>query len=241
MTTDQQRAMRIEIWTDIICPWCGIGQHRLNEALSQFLHADKVEVIHRSFQLDPGRPRARTEPVKEMLVEAKRMSREQVDQMTRHVEQVAEGDGLVPYVVGDNETGNTSWAHEFAAWATTKAKGEEAWALLFRAYFGEVRSIFTVDALVGLAEELGLDGAECREVLSTGRFRDQVLADQQDAASLGVRGVPFVAIDRKYGVSGAQPVPVLLDALNRAWSERGPTMEVVAGGEGDACGVDGCD
>ncbi len=242
MTTDSlKHPMRIEIWTDIICPWCGIGQHRLDEALRQFPHADRVEVIHRSFQLDPDRPRARTEPVKEMLQEAKGFSREQVEQMTRHVERIAEGDGLTPYVVGDNETGNTSWAHEFAAWATTHGKGDEAWALLFRAYFGEARSIFTVDALVELAGELGLNRTECRELLSSGRFRDQVISDQQEAAALGVRGVPFIAIDRKYAVSGAQPVSLLLDALGKAWSERAPGIEVVTDGEGEVCGVAGCD
>lgn len=235
--------MRVELWTDIICPWCGIGAKRLEQALARFSHGDEVEVVHRSFQLDPKAREDVVLPVKEMLVKSKGLSAAQVDQMTTRIEALAREDGLVPYVVRDNQVGNTSLAHELAAWAETQGKGSEAWALLYRAYFGEARSIFDVASLVGLATELGLDAEAAREALESRRFAEKVRAEGREAQALGASGVPFFVIDRRYGVAGAQPVEVLVKALEAAWAdrrERGLASADAGGAEDAVCGPDGC-
>lgn len=234
--------MRVEIWTDIICPWCGLGEHRLEQALSRFGHEGDVELVHRSFQLDEHASSGVTEPVRDMLVKKKGLAPAQVEGLTRRIEQMAEADGLSPYVVLENRTGNTSLAHEFAAWATERGRGDEAWRLLYRTYFGKAQSIFDVEALAPLAAELGLEVEEAREALRSRRFAQKVLDDGREARALGCNGVPFVVIDRRYAVSGAQPVEVLMKALEAAWSERQPKpVPVAQGAEAGVCGPEGCD
>lgn len=228
--------MRVDLWTDIICPWCGLGRHQLGQAIAKF--GKDVEVVHHSFQLDERAPVGVSEPVAEMLHKKKGVPLAQVKQMTARVEQLAAAQGLSPYIVGDNRAGNTSMAHELAAWATEQGKGEAMWKALYKAYFGEARSIFDVESLVTLAVENGLDGAAAREVLTSRKYATQVLEDGRAAQRMGVSGVPFVVIDGKYGVSGAQPTDVFVEALTQAWNERAP--EVVLG-EGAVCGPDGCE
>ncbi len=232
--------MRVEIWTDIICPWCGLGQRQLDTALEGFAHKDEVEVIHRSFQLDESAKEGETAPVRQML-RKKGMSDAQIDAVTARVETMAKAAGLDPYVVRDNRVGNTSLAHELAAWATEQGRGKEMWDALYVAYFGEARSIFDVDSLVALAKEKGFDEAGAREALTSRRFRDQVKAEGREARQLGSSGVPFVVIDRRYGVSGAQPVEAFAQALERAWESRPAEASKNEGGnEGASCGADSC-
>ncbi len=231
--------MKIEIWTDIICPWCGLGARRLEKALDRFGHAGEVELVHRSFQLDERAPVGTTEKVKDMLAQKKGLPRAQIDALTARVEQLAAAEGLQPYIVGDNRTGNTALAHELAAWATSVGRGPEMWAKLYQAYFGEARSIFDVDALVELAGELGLSRDEARAALTSRRFADQVRAEGREARELGTTGVPFIVIDRRYAIAGAQSVDVMVQALEQAWRERKPAPEVI-GSDGAACGPDGC-
>lgn len=214
--------MKVEIWSDVICPWCGLGQHRLEAALAGLAHRDQVEVVHRSFQLDPAHPPG-TRPVRAMLAAKYGMSDAQVQASTRQIEDMAAAEGLAPYRVLDNQVGNTRLAHELLAFAAERGHEDAAWKRLYRAYFGEGRSIFDVDALVALGEELGLDGPELRAALESGRHRDKVEEDGREARALGCRGVPFVVIDRRFGVSGAQPVEVFRSALQRAWDARPAT------------------
>lgn len=228
--------MRIEIWTDIICPWCGLGGHRLDQALASFAHADAVTLVHRSFQLDERAPEGTTQSVRQMLRDRKGVPDVQIDRMTRHIEGLAAAEGLAPYQVLENQVGNTSLAHELAAWATEQGQGDAAWAALYRAYFGEARSIFTVDALVDLAVEVGLDPDAARAVLTDRRYRDAVRADGHEARALGATGVPFIVVDRRYAVAGAQPVELLLEMLDAAWRDR-PVEAPEADG---ACGPEGC-
>ncbi len=234
--------MRVEIWSDLICPWCGLGQHRLNTALERFEHASDVEVLHRSFQLDARAPLDATESVRHMLQVKKGLSSAQVDAATRHVEELARAEGLSPYIVGDNRVGNTSFAHELAAWATEQGRGAAAWARLYRAYFGEARSIFDVSALVELAPDLELDPAAARDALTSRRYADQVQADHREAVELGATGVPFIVIDRRYAIAGAQPTEVMLQSLAAAWRDRAPTASAAPTEEaGAVCRPDGCD
>ncbi len=228
--------MRVELWTDIICPWCGLGTHQLEKAIASF--GKDVELVHHSYQLDESAPVGVSEPVTHMLHKKKGFPLNSVKQMTARVEQLAAAQGLSPYIVGDNNSGNTSMAHELAAWATELGKGNAMWKALYKAYFGEARSVFDVDSLVKLAVEQGLDAAQAREVLTSRKYAKQVLDDGREAQSLGVTGVPFVLINNKYGVSGAQPVEAFVEALETAWNER----EVAAVVPTEAvCGPDGCE
>src|SRR5690606_28049777 len=201
----RSRSMKIEIWSDVICPWCGLGQHPLEKALAGFEHRADVEVLHRSFQLDPSFPN-RTEPVRSMLARKYRMNDAQLDATFRRVESLAAAEGLSPYVVGDNVVGNTRLAHELLAMASERGLEGAAWKRLYRAYFGERRSIFDLESVAALGAELGLDAADVRAALLEGRYRARVEADGREARALGASGVPFVVIDRKYAVAGAQPV-----------------------------------
>jgi predicted DsbA family dithiol-disulfide isomerase len=211
--------MQVEVWADVICPWCGLGTHRLDAALERFPHRDEVQVIHHSFQLDPGAAQGSSEPVREML-RKKGLEDGQIDAMTQRVEGLADAEGLRPYHVLDNRVGSTALAHELLAYAADQGKQAEAWQRLFTAYFGEARPIFSVDDLVSLAGEIGLDRESAREALLSRRYADRVADEGREAAELGATGVPFFVIDRRYGVAGAQPAETLLAALQRAWDER---------------------
>ncbi|HEY8947168.1 MAG TPA: DsbA family oxidoreductase, partial [Polyangiaceae bacterium] len=186
--------MNVEIWSDLICPWCGVGQRRLERAIEGFEHREQVAVRHRSFELDP-RPRQTVRSVREMLKEKYGWSPAQMEAAFQRIEGLAAEEGIRPYHVGDNLSGNTRLAHELLAFASQQGKEHHAWARLYRAYFGEQRSIFDVDSLVALGGELGLDMEEVRLSLSDGRFSETVLADEREARALGCTGVPFVVID----------------------------------------------
>lgn len=208
-------AMRLEVWSDLICPWCGLGEHRLSLALARFAGRADVQVLRRSFQLDPRAPADRTQSVREML-RHKGLGDGDIDAVTSRVQTLASNEGLQPYRVLDNRVGNTSLAHELAAWATEQDRGADTWHALFKAYFGEARSIFDVASLVAIAGELGLDVGSARDALESRRYQERVAADGREATALGARGVPFFLFDRRYAVGGAQSVEVLTSALERA-------------------------
>jgi predicted DsbA family dithiol-disulfide isomerase len=233
--------LRVEIWSDLICPWCGLGNHRLNQALERFGHTGEVELVHRSYQLDESTPEGETKPVREMLSSKLRMAPAQIAAITGRVEGLARADGLSPYIVLENRVGNTSLAHELAAWATEQGKGDEMWRLLYTKYFGRAESIFEVDSLVPLASELGLDPESARQALESRRYQKQVLAEGREAQALGSNGVPFIVVDRRYAVAGAQSVDVMLETLETAWRERAPGLTPVGvGSDEGVCGPDGC-
>ena len=231
--------MKIEIWSDVICPWCGIGQARLDAALAAFGHPGEVEVVHRSFQLDPSFPVGKVVPVKEMLRAKYGMGTDQLHATMARVEATAASDGLVPYRVGENSVGNTQLVHVFLAFAAEKGLAHAAWKRAYVSYFGEGRSIFDADSLVALGVDLGLAEEDVRAALASPALHAKVANDGKEARALGCTGVPFVVIDRKYGISGAQPVATFRGALEKAWSER-PAPLVVEGGDDASCGPDGC-
>jgi predicted DsbA family dithiol-disulfide isomerase len=201
--------VKIEIWADIICPWCGLGQHRFERALEEVGRGD-VEVVHRSFELDPGAAEG-ARPVREMLAE-RGYPEAQLGAITGRVEALAKAEGLAPYHVGDNQVGNTRLAHELLAWASARGV-DDAWPRIYRAYFGETMSIFGIDALVERAAEMGLDRGEARAVLGERRYRAAVEADLDEAQALRIRGVPFFVRDRQVAVSGAQPVEMFRELI----------------------------
>jgi predicted DsbA family dithiol-disulfide isomerase len=210
--------MRVDIWTDVVCPWCYVGKRRFEKALATFEHRDDVQVVHRSFQLNPTFPVGQTSPRRNALMSKYGLSEQQVDTMNARMEQTAAEEGL-DYDLADGVTGNTFDAHRVLHLAHQRGRQDETIERLYRAYFTEKRSIFDHDALVDLAGEAGLDRDEVRRMLAGNAYAAAVERDIEEARALGATGVPFFVIDQRYGVSGAQPPDVFRQALVRAWSD----------------------
>ena len=210
--------MRIDIWSDVVCPWCYVGKRRFEKALAGFEHRDEVQVVHRSFQLNSAAPAGRTSPRRASLMAKYGWSDAQVDTMNARMEQTAAEEGL-HYDLSDGVTGNTLDAHRILHLAHDRGRQDEVIERLYRAYFTEKRSLFDTDSLVALAAEAGLDRDEVRRVLAGTEYADAVARDIEEARRLGASGVPFFVIDQRYGISGAQPADVLSQALTRAWAD----------------------
>ncbi|CAL9406031.1 DsbA family oxidoreductase [Streptomyces sp. enrichment culture] len=233
--------MRVEIWSDIACPWCYVGKARFEKALAAFPHRDQVEVVHRSFELDPGRAKDDTGPVIPMIAKKYGLSEAQAEAAEDNVGAQAAAEGLA-YRTRGRDHGNTFDMHRLLHLAKEHGRQDELVQILYRANFAEERSVFTEgdERLVELAVEAGLDADAAREVLADpSAYADDVRADEREAAQLGATGVPFFVLDRKYGVSGAQPAEVFTQALAQAWGERSP-LTLIDQGDADACGPDGC-
>jgi predicted DsbA family dithiol-disulfide isomerase len=229
--------MKVEVWSDVVCPWCYIGKRRLETALERFPHRDEVEVVWRSFQLDPSVPEGDTHPTLPALAAKYGRSVDEMRQMMEQVEQVAAGEGL-DYHLSDGISGNTLLAHQLLHLAAEHGKRNELKERLLHAYFEEGRSVFDVDSLVPFAVEVGLDETEVRAALADRRYLAAVREDGDTAQALGATGVPFFVVDRKYGAAGAQPAELLLNILERAWVDAHPLVTVPAadGCVGDNCG-----
>jgi predicted DsbA family dithiol-disulfide isomerase len=210
----------VHIWSDIVCPWCYLGKRRFEHALTLFDHRDEVLVTHRSFQLDPSRPRHETTNRRAMLKAKYRLTDDKVQEMDARMERLAEIEGLEYHLTDAGLTGNTLDAHQLLQLGKQHGVQDAVIERLYRAYFTEQRSVFERDSLVALAGEAGLDAAEARDVLERDAYVTAVEADVSEARSLGVSGVPFFVIDGRYGVSGAQATEVFEQALARAWDER---------------------
>jgi predicted DsbA family dithiol-disulfide isomerase len=224
--------MRVEIWGDVVCPWCYIGTARFDKALAGFDHRDQVEVIHRSFELDPAHDQAHIEPVHKMLADK---FGPQGPGMDQQVARTAVGEGLAYRT--DRQVGSTLDAHRLLHLAKAHGRQHELLNLLFEANFAQARTIFTADALLELATRAGLDADEAGRVLDDpDAYLDAVRADEKDAARLGATGVPFFVIDRRYALSGGQPTEAFTQALTTAWTERPSTETAPAGA---VCGPDG--
>ncbi|MFH8615792.1 DsbA family protein [Streptomyces sp. NPDC017979] len=228
--------MKIEIWSEIACPWCGLGSHRLDRAVERFENGGQVEVVHRSFPLGSGLPEGRTLSAREFVLAKYGVVPGQAG--VPDIEGMAAAEGLTPYRVLDNRVGNTDLAHEFLAHASNEGKNGEAWNATFRAYFGEAESIFTLDDLLGLADGIGLDRERTRQVLADRRYRRQVQEDARQARQLGATGAPFTVIDGRYALAGAQDADTLLGILRQVWDETSPA--VLGADDAATCGPDGC-
>lgn len=239
--------MRVEIWSDVACPWCYIGKARFEQGLAEFAHKDQVEVVFRSFELDPNRPEGETTPVLRMLAKRYGMTEEQAREAEQRVADNAAAEGL-GYRVMDRDSGNTFAIHRLLHFAKTQGLQNELVNLTFRANFAEERSVFDRERLLELAVEAGLDPAESRKVLEDSTaFADEVRADEREAAELGANGVPFFVLDRRYGVSGGQPAAVFKQVLEKAWATRPQPVKLAAvpglpdpGQSEEVCGPDGC-
>ena len=229
--------MNVEIWSDVVCPWCYIGKRRFETALARFPHADDVEVDWRSFELDPHAPRRRDGELVEHLARKYGMTPEQARAKQAQLTDLAAHEGL-DFRFDVAQPGNTLDAHRLLHLAAEHGVQGALKERLLAAYLTEGAPIGDPDTLARLGPEAGLDPAAVREVLAGDAYLAEVRADERDAAELGITGVPFFVMGGKYAVSGAQPPEVLLGALERAWSE--PGRLVVAGGAVPSCDGDSC-
>jgi predicted DsbA family dithiol-disulfide isomerase len=210
--------MQVEIWSDVVCPWCFIGKHRFESALARFEHRDEVQVVFRSFELDPSAPAHQEGSAVERLAAKYGMSLDQAKAAVERVELAAEREGLL--IDHDRmQRGNTCDAHRLIHLAAAHDVQHEMKERLMTAYFSEGRRIGERETLVELAAEVGLDPAEVRTMLDGDDHRQEVRADEAAASTLGITGVPFFVIDRAYGVSGAQNEDLFLEVLDTAWAE----------------------
>jgi len=204
--------VKIEVWSDIVCPWCYLGKRRLETALAEFGHP--VDVEWRSFQLDPTFPMGESRPVYEALAEKTGAGPDQVRAMTAHVSSLAAAEGL-EYDFDNSVMVNTFDAHRLTHLAKAQGLGQEMHERLMRAQLIEGETLNDVDTLVRLSEELGVEDA--RRVLTSDDYTADVRADIDEARALGATGVPFFVLDRRYGISGAQPVEAFRSALDTAF------------------------
>ncbi|MCW2648547.1 MAG: protein dithiol-disulfide isomerase [Pseudonocardiales bacterium] len=210
--------MQVEIWSDVVCPWCYLGKRRFENALASFAHRDDVDVVYRSFELDPSAAPGVTTPTVDLLASKYGMSVQQAHDAQQQMERRAEQDGLTFHMDG-LRSGNTRDAHRLLQLAKVGGRQPELAERLHKAYFTDQISIFDHTSLADLAAEVGLDRDEVARVLSTDDYDDEVQADEDTARSLGATGVPFFVIDRHYGISGAQPAETIKEILDRAWAD----------------------
>jgi predicted DsbA family dithiol-disulfide isomerase len=212
--------MRVDIWSDVVCPWCYIGNRRFEQGLAAFEHSADVEVVHHSFELDPEIEPGKNTRVLDMLSAKYGMSLAQAAQAEERVAATAAADGL-GYTV-DRAIGNTFDAHRLMHLAGDLGRAGPLLQRLYQAYFAEGQSVFDAASLAALAGDAGLDPGEARRALDDGSYADAVRADEDQAREVGISSVPFFVIDWKYGFSGARPAELLTEALREAWSA-GPT------------------
>jgi predicted DsbA family dithiol-disulfide isomerase len=210
--------MRVDIWSDIVCPWCYVGKRRFEKALATFDGRDTVAIVHRSFQLDPRSPRGQTFDRKQMLQQKYGWSTIQVQQADAQMTQLAAAEGL-DYKLAGGVTGNTMDAHQVVHLARERGIADAVVERLYRAHFTEQRSIFDRESLVAIATEAGLDAADVRDTLERDVYVGAVTADNAEAHSLGANGVPFFVLNNRFAVSGAQPVATFVEALAQAGSQ----------------------
>jgi predicted DsbA family dithiol-disulfide isomerase len=210
--------VKVEIFSDVVCPWCYIGKRRFERALERFDGAADVEVEWRSFQLNPEQPKGVREPLEASLAAKMGATVAQVREMNERVTRLAADEGL-DYHFDRYQVVNTFDAHRLTHLAKARGLGPEAHERLLRAQLVEGEILDDVDTLVRLGEEIGVPAADVREALESDAFAAEVTADLRLATAFGVSGVPFLVLDRRYGISGAQPTEVFLDALRAAGAE----------------------
>lgn len=207
--------MKVEIWSDVMCPFCYIGKRRFEEALAQFNKADEVEITWKSYQLNPNLETDPSVSIHQYLANAKGISLERAEQMNQQVTEMAESAGLT-YDFDRAIVANSFDAHRLSHLAAQKGLGNAAEEALFKAYFTEGKNIADQETLIALGVGIGLTAEDIKQALTTNAFADEVKQDIAEAQQLGVRCVPFFVFDRKYAISGAQPTEVFLQTLEKA-------------------------
>ncbi|HYD10183.1 MAG TPA: DsbA family oxidoreductase [Acidimicrobiales bacterium] len=215
--------MNVDIWSDVVCPWCSIGRARFARALEQFEHRDSVTVVWRSYELDPSAGPSEGAPAgpggyAARLAAKYGTSVGEAEERIEHITSVAATEGL-DFRFDRMRRGNTFDAHRLLHLALDRGVQEAAKERIDRATFSEGLPVSDIDALVQVGVDAGLDADEVRDVLESEKYADSVRADEAQATAYGIRGVPFFVVDGRYGVSGAQTPEVLLDVLQQAWND----------------------
>jgi predicted DsbA family dithiol-disulfide isomerase len=232
--------LRIDIWSDIACPWCYIGKRHLETALASFPHAGDVEIVWRAFELDPSAPKtapATPQPMAERLAAKYRTDVTTARGQLERVAGIGAKDGL-ELRFDRMQPGNTFDAHRLLAFAHQHDKQDALKERLFRAYMTEGAAIYDRDVLLACANAVGLDGSAARAALEGDAYTEEVRTDERLARELGISGVPFFVFGGRLAVSGAQPTEVLRGALDKAWTDAGEKQDFA---DGAVCGPDGCD
>ncbi len=209
--------MQVEIWSDVVCPWCYLGKRRLEQALERFPHRDRVDIVWRSFELDPDAPSV-PQDLTARLASRYGMSTEEAAERNAQMTELAAESGLT-FRLDVAKPANTFDAHRVLHLARAVGLESEAKERLLAAYFSEGRVISDTDTLVELAAEVGVDPDRTRAALAGEGFAGEVRGDEREAVELGITGVPFFVLGRRYAVSGAQPPELLLQALEQAWAD----------------------
>ena len=232
--------LRIDVWSDIACPWCYVGKRHLEQALATFPHREHVEVVWRAFELDPSAPRSDSRAgsisYAERLAAKYGSSVKKAEGMIENMTKTAARDGL-DFRFDRVRAGNMFDAHRLLHFAHERGCQDALKERLLRAYMTEGEAVDDAEVLVRLAREVGLQESEARAVLASEDHGAQVRADEQQARELGIQGVPFFVLAGRFGVSGAQPAEALLSAIKQAWTAL-PSLEKPA--DGAVCGPDGC-
>ncbi len=232
--------MKIEIWSDVVCPFCYIGKRHFEAALRDFKDRANLDIVWKSYMLDPDAPAAIHKPYAQALAERKGFPADKIAGMFQQVTQMARAAGL-DFHLEKALAANTFKAHQMIQLAKTKDLGDAMEEVLFRAFFTEGKDIGDEEVLTRLGLEAGLDKAEISAAFANETYAQNVYSDLDEAQQLGISGVPFFVLDRKYGVSGAQPVEVFLKSLEKAfdeWRTQNPEMKLEVEG-GPACTPDG--
>jgi len=228
--------MKVEIWSDIVCPFCYIGKRKFEKALEKFPAREQVEIVWRSFQLDPGMKVIPGQTVHQYLAERKGVSLEKGKEMNAYMTNVAKEVGL-EYNFNIAIINNTLDAHRLLHLAKKKDVQNELKEKLFAAYYTEGKDIADHQVLISIGERAGLEAEEIRQMLSGDEYLDKVKYDQHVAEEIGASGVPFYVFNNKYAVSGAQAPEVFEEVLNKVWQEESPL--ITTGETGNSCTPDG--
>jgi predicted DsbA family dithiol-disulfide isomerase len=236
MTDPNLTKMKIEIWSDIVCPWCYIGKRRFEEAYENFEHKAFIDVKYKSYQLDPQMQTDTSISVTQYLADKKGIPMDQAEQMAINVSGVAATLGL-NYDFDNAIPINTLKAHGLLHYAKTEGKQIELKERLMKAYFIEAQNCDDTETLIRLAGNVGLDTTRAKQVMESNEFGKEVQGDISEAVQLGLRGVPFFVFDRKYGISGAQAAETFTETLEKAyadWRKDNPIqkLEII---EGEVC------
>lgn len=216
--TITENKMRVEIWSDVICPYCYIGKRKFELALNQFEHKNKIEIIWKSYQLDPDMPLANSKSTYELISEKYGVSTERAKEMHERVSQIAKEVGL-SYNFDIAKPANTLKAHQLTHFAKESGKQNEAEEALFRAYFTEGKNIGDLETLLHIGRSLGLDETALRSALERDLYEGVIKQEIEQGKQYGLSGVPFFVFNEKYAVSGAQESKVFADVLAKSYAE----------------------
>jgi len=234
-------SLKVEIWSDVVCPWCYVGKRRFEAALAGFEHRDEVEVVWRSFELDPSAPPSAPQQgaYAERIATKYGCTESDAQAMIDNMTETAAHEGL-DFRFDLARPGNTFDAHRLLHLALVHGRQDQLKERLDRATFSEGSPVSEHAALRALAIEVGLPDQEVDAVLASDLYSDEVRADEAQARAYGISGVPFFVVDGRYGISGAQPADALRQVLDQAWSERAPLTLVTPGGGAPGCEGDSC-